>query len=106
MKLFNVNVAVRITEIGELQDPQPSFAEELAKDFRDDPLKAQAKLMEKAASLMAPPKVVGFFPGDAPAGVSMNSNVQIAAGSFEELQAILQKFHEVGASLTIESQTR
>lgn len=39
-------------------------------------------------------------------GMAMQQTVKVAAGGFEELQAILKKFHDVAASLTIEAQIR
>lgn len=101
MKIFQIQLGVEITEVGELQDPKPSFAEEIERDIRDDPVKAQAKLVDKLTSIAVPSPAMAVFPAR-PTGLTMSDSVKITAGSFEELQTILRKFHDLAQSLTIE----
>ena len=100
MKLFNVQLVVRISLVGELEplpDPEPSISENLP----DDPIKASAVLLERYAdkTLRAPP-LIPYVGQDGPEGVTMNLNAKIAAAGFDDLQAILAKFNAALTSLT------
>jgi len=98
MKLFSVLLQVRIVELGPLEEPKPSATEALGVD---SPWKDMGKLVEVL-------KDQGVFPstpiypgyGDAMGSMSMSESVKIAASSFEELQAILAKFHATATSLS------
>jgi hypothetical protein len=95
MKLFNLQLIVRINLIGELetdeQEPEPSITDNLP----DDPVKATGKMLERYAKKLEPKNLAIPYAPDGPEGVSLNMSTKIAAGSFEELQAILQKFNAV-----------
>jgi len=89
VKIFNISLAVRITSMGELRDPQPSMSDGIP---TDSPIKDVAKLFDRLQSS-------GAFPGSGTVSgqedaVSMTENIQICAGSFEELQSILAEFHK------------
>ncbi len=106
MKLFSVHFTVSISEIGELEDPKE--VKPLCEEFpQDSPMRDAAKLFERLQERMpgnpfgSPVPIVGG--GD---GMQMQQTVRIAAAGFEELQAILKKFHALADSLTIESQIR
>jgi len=105
MKLFSVHFEVSIREIGELEDPKE--VKPLSEEFSaDSPIRDAARLFERLGERMpgspfAPPLMVTS--GD---GMQMQQTVKIAAGGFQELQEILKKFHDVAASLTLESQIK
>lgn len=109
MKLFNVHLEVQISFAGELQEPPASEPQESFTDLVNsdapgsDPVKLQAKLLDKLyKNIPIPSGPVSFspYPGQ-PEGVSMSQNVKIAASSFEELQKVLARFHEVAESLKV-----
>lgn len=108
MKLFSVHFEVSIREIGELEDPKE--VKPLSEEFSaDSPMHDAAKLFEKMGERIGG-SPFGPYPitretssGD---GMAMQQTVKVAAGGFEELQAILKKFHDVATSLTIEAQIR
>ena len=86
MKLFRVRLSVEIIELGPLKESDPNVK------FDDDP----AGAMKQVAAAMA--EVMPQRRRDKDC-VSMSETVQVAAGSFEELQSILRKFHATAQSI-------
>jgi len=101
-KLFNVQLVVRISLLGELDPPADPPAIGIGENLPDDPIKAHAVILERYANKLAPVVPIGpvFAGPDGPEGVSMNLNAKIAAHDFTELQSILKKFSDVLDSLT------
>jgi hypothetical protein len=107
VKLFAVHFEVSIREIGELEEPKE--VKPLSEEFSaDSPMRDAARLFDRLGERMPGSPFAPPLPGISVGGdnMSMQQNVQVAAGGFEELQAILKKFHDVAASLTIESQVK
>ncbi|TMI88325.1 MAG: hypothetical protein E6H00_12900 [Bacillati bacterium ANGP1] len=98
MKLFNVQLMVSISLIGEMEPPpEPSITENLP----DDPVKASAVMLERYAKItLEKPSSQYMGPYAGPEGVSMNKSVKIAASSFVDLQEILAKFNATLVSLS------
>lgn len=104
MKIFNVNLRVTIQQMGELADRETETPVEPPKpSFNDDPIDKAEKMLNKYLDRAVGPRGVvagpmGFYPGEQD-GHTMTENVRITAESFEELQAILAKFHAVAKEL-------
>ena len=101
MKIFNVSLSVRISQVGEIRDSETESTES-PKPFNDDPLDKADQMMSKWMKNLAPriPSPQGpFYVGSYAAGEgdsqTVTENVRINAETFEELQAILAKFHAV-----------
>jgi hypothetical protein len=101
MKIFNINVRVTATQIAEIPDNPPEQLPPAKEPFNDDPIDKQAKMidryMDKMAKLMGSSPVPGLFGPNGPEGgegATMSRNARIAAGSFDDLTAILQKFSD------------
>lgn len=110
MKIFNVSLQVRITQIAEIPDNPEVPAEPETEKFdplNDDPMKKQEKFLNKyldrAEKLMAPTPRIGpgmfAFAPDQMEGASMSRNVKVQAETFEDLSAILAKFNEAAKTL-------
>lgn len=109
MKLFNVRLHVQITEIGVVgerdADAQPPLESLIHDRQNDSPLKDAAKLMDGYLARVTAPQKFPFYTSSANGddAVNMTENVHIAASSFEELQAILAKFHGTAQSISVEA---
>lgn len=123
MKLYSVHFEVSIREIGPLEEPEPTPEEKpLAEGLdKNSPIADISQLFDRmvakgifgGASPFPPPSrrhrrgrafVVGPDAGLISDGMSINETVETTAGSFEELQGILQKFHAVAAALSTDAQ--
>lgn len=98
MKIFNVSVCIEINQIGEIVDREPETPQP-AKPFNDDPLDKAEKMLDRyleKANLVSPRRMdlLGF--GDS---TRMTENIRVTAESFEDLQAILRKFHATAKEL-------
>lgn len=93
MKIFNVSIQVSISQIGEIADREPE-----PKPFNDDPVDKQAQVMDKYLGKLVRMMPPSFGPSGAD-GQSMNESVKIVADSFEDVQAILGRFHKLAGDL-------
>jgi hypothetical protein len=109
MKIFNVSLRVTIQQIGEIAEHEPEMPVEVPKPelFSEranlDPIDKADKMLnrylDRALGSRGPVGVlIGSYPGDQD-GQTITENVRIAAESFEDLQAILAKFHAVAKAL-------
>ena len=107
MKIFNVRVRVDIVLVTTLPDELPEPTTPRAHvPYNDDPVDKQAKMMDeylnKAAKVFGargPALYVPGMPGDGGDSASMTRSINVQAETFEELQAILQKFNQVAKEL-------
>lgn len=103
MKVYSLTLSVRIALIGEM-DPEPVPAQPaLSDNLPDDPVKASAVILDRLDHYLtksAPP----MFPGQPVENdqMAMNETHKIVATNFEELQAVLAKFHATAESCTLE----
>lgn len=104
MKIFNVRVRVDIGLVTTLPDELPEPTTPPHVPYNDDPLDKQKTILDdylnKAAKVFAArgPAVYGM-PGDGGDSASMTRSINVQAETFEELQAILQKFNQVAKEL-------
>lgn len=99
MKIFNVRICVQINQIAQIPDNPESTG---PKPFNDDPVDKQAEMLDKYLG-----KVANAFGARSPIGMvategdraEMTRNVNVAAETFEELQAILAKFNDTAKTL-------
>jgi hypothetical protein len=110
MKIFNVSLRVTIQQIGEIVDHEPDtpvdapkpelFSERANLDPLDKADKMLNKYLDRALGPRGPVGVIpiGLYPGEQD-GQTITENIRIAAESFEDLQAILAKFHAVAKQL-------
>jgi hypothetical protein len=100
VKIFNVSLHVRITQIAQIPDNPPEPAPAAKEPFNDDPLDKQEKIMNKYLDRMAEiqgPRG-GTYASEAESA-SMRRSVKIQAETFEELSDILRKFDQLAKSL-------
>jgi hypothetical protein len=95
MKIFNVSLQVRITQIAQIPD-NPTDPEPRAKEpFNDDPMDKQEKILNKyldrVAAIQTPHAAI---PSEAESAM-LTRSIRVQAETFEDLQAILQKFNAV-----------
>ena len=104
VKLYNVQLQLRIAEIGPLETPEtaPSIVDGLPKD---SPLKDAAIVLETFAAKALPARVSvpSYFPGTDVDGMAITESVQVPAESFEQLQGILKQFHDLAQSLSMKN---
>jgi hypothetical protein len=99
MKIFNLRLIVNIEEIAELPDvPEEPPKPTEPKRFNDDPIdKAEAMLNRYIEKVNGPPRVPGMAPSFGMGGDNHNitENIRISAATFEDLQQVLRRFHQV-----------
>jgi hypothetical protein len=108
MKIFNVSLRVTIQQIAEIAEHEPEISETKSELFSEranlDPIDKADKMLNKYLDRALGPRgpvgvlPIGLYPGEQD-GQTITENVRIAAESFEDLQAILAKFHAVAKQL-------
>lgn len=104
MKIFSVRIHVEIGLVATLPDELPETTAP-PQPFNDDPLDKQSKMMDdylnKAAKIFnrGPAVFVPGMPGQGGDSASMTRIINVQAETFEELQAILQKFNQTAKEL-------
>lgn len=104
MKVFSVSIQVRITQVGVVVDaPETPAGEEAPKKFNDDPIDKQEQMLNKYLDRVANiqgPRLVSMNAAPPSDSHMLTETVRITADTFEDLQAILSKFHAVAKELS------
>jgi hypothetical protein len=97
MKIFNVRINVQINQVAQIPDNPENTG---PKPFNDDPVDKQSDMLDrylgKVAHVFGPRSPMGASEGDR---AEMTRSVNVAAETFEELQAILAKFNDTAKTL-------
>lgn len=100
MKIFNVRINVQINQVAQIPDNPESTG---PKPFNDDPIDKQADMLDnylkKAAAAFGGRGPGGMIPGMDGDRAEMSRSVNVAAETFEDLQAILAKFNDAAKTL-------
>jgi hypothetical protein len=106
VKIFSVSIRVNITQVGEVMDsPESPASEENVPPtkFNDDPVDKQEKMlnsyMDRIERMQSPSLTRMPFAAPPSDSHQLTETVRITANTFEDLQAILSRFHAVAKEL-------